>query len=122
MGHTPGPWVVREPDADERLADIAEGRSPEDMELTEVYADDGGQQVCYVMNDTPDEAANARLIAAAPEMLAALRRMREVFEQLADGDWRHHDATYVDQLIESDGLHGCDQVIAKAEGRSDVKD
>jgi hypothetical protein len=57
------------------------------------------------------------LLAAAPEMLAALKRMREVFEQLSDGDWRMLDATYVDQLIESDGLHGCDKAIAKAEGR-----
>ena len=62
--------------------------------------------------------ANARLIAAAPAMLLALKRMREVFEEL-DDDWRHMDATYVDQLIASDGLHGCDQVIAKAEGRGE---
>jgi hypothetical protein len=52
-------------------------------------------------------------------MLAALKRMREVFEQLSDGDWRSLDATYVDQLIASDGLRGCDKVIAKAEGRDE---
>ena len=96
MGHTPGPWFVREPDGDEH---------------TEVYAEKTGV-VCY---PEPDDA---HLISAAPEMLAALRRMREVFEEL-DDDWRHMDATYVDQLISSDGLHGCDQAIAKAEGRSE---
>jgi len=64
-----------------------------------------------------DKRESQRLMAAAPDMLAALKRMREVFEQLADGDWRMLDATYVDQLIESDGLHGCDQAIATAEGR-----
>jgi len=64
-----------------------------------------------------DKRESQRLLAAAPEMLAALKRMREVFEQLSDGDWRMLDATYVDQLIESDGLHGCDKAIAKAEGR-----
>ena len=96
MGHTPGPWFVREPDGDEH---------------TEVYAEKTGA-VCY---PEPDDA---HLISAAPEMLAALRRMREVFEEL-DDDWRHMDATYVDQLISSDGLHGCDQIIAKAEGRSE---
>ena len=112
MGHTPGPWVVREPDADERLADIAEGRSPEDMELTEVYADDGGQQVCYVMNDTPDEAANARLIAAAPELLAVCRNLLGCLSDwcdIADDDDKRKD----DHLA----MAAAEVAIAKAEGR-----
>ena len=110
MGHTPGPWVVREPDADERLADIAEGRSPEDMELTEVYADDGGQQVCYVMNDTPDEAANARLIAAAPDLLGFLHQIAEECKRrLRKGE----DGG--DRLT----LQLCKAAISKAEGRSE---
>jgi hypothetical protein len=69
MPHTPGPWAIREPDPLERAEDIAEGVPPEEQELTEVYAEEGGNQVCYVMNDTPDEQANARLIAAAPDLL-----------------------------------------------------
>jgi hypothetical protein len=99
MGHTPGPWRA--------------------VGSEVVWLHCPGDQ-CVVADVLSEEyAADARLIAAAPELLAALRRMREVFEQLADGDWRHLDATYVDQLIESDGLHGCDKALAKAEGRSE---
>lgn len=60
-----------------------------------------------------------RLSKAAPDLLRLVGRLREVFEQLSDGDWRELDATYVDQLIESDGLHACDRAIAKAEGRDE---
>lgn len=60
-----------------------------------------------------------RLAKAAPDLLRLVGRLREVFEQLSDGDWRELDATYVDQLIESDGLRGCDIAIAQATGRSE---
>ena len=104
MTHTPGPWYVN---GDCIEVDGPEG--PRDVTLAVVLQED-------------NLAADARLIAAAPEMLAALKRMREVFKQLAaegHGGWRWMDATRVDQLIESDGLLGCDQAIAKAEGRDD---
>jgi hypothetical protein len=104
MTHTPGPWEIHH-----------YGDNEGDIHGS------NGTLVCMMREgDTaPDQdwSADARLIAAAPELLAALKRMREVFEQLSEGDWRRLDATYVDQLIESDGLHGCDQAIAKAEGR-----
>jgi hypothetical protein len=64
-----------------------------------------------------DRRQSERLLNAAPHLLMALGRMREIFEQLSDGDWRELDATYVDQLIESDGLHGCDIALAKAKGK-----
>jgi hypothetical protein len=64
-------------------------------------------------------AALARLRAEAPALLQALKRMREVFDQLSEGDSRDLDATSVDQPIESDGLRGCDISISKAEGRSE---
>ena len=103
MPHTPGPWEVHHWGDNEG----------------DIHGSDG--KVVCVMRDgaTPQEEdweGDARLIAAAPDLLAALKRMREVFEQLSDGDWRSLDATYVDQLIASDGLRGCDKVIAKAEG------
>lgn len=66
-----------------------------------------------------DKRESQRLLAAAPEMLLALMRARDVFEELKYGSWRNMDATYVDQLIESNGLLGCEQAIAKAEGRSE---
>jgi len=86
MKHTPGPWVVREPCPIERAEDLAEGVPPNEQELTEVYAEDEGDQVCYVMNTTACEAANARLIAAAPEMLAALKMFVEFVQGCEDGE------------------------------------
>lgn len=83
-----------------------------------VVAGVSGRPLAYVIPSV-NAADTVRILAAAPEMLAALKRMREVFEQLSDGDWRSLDATYVDQLIASDGLRGCDKVIAKAEGRDE---
>lgn len=91
MSHTPGPW---------------------DCDGTEIYAehlpictahrarlDDEGN---YMSN--AEANANAALIAAAPEMLAALRRIEH--------KWRCGDGAFsVGEL--------CRQVIAKAEGRGE---
>ncbi len=112
MAHTPGPWAVREPDEVERELDISEGVPPEEQELTEVYAEDGGQQVCYVMNDTECEAANARLIACAPEMLDALRMAADAIDLAqAQVDSENDRHTLCKRLV------AVKRVIAKAEGR-----
>lgn len=114
MAHTPGPWSVGPADW---IISQKHGvgwrnfpvRAPGGYDVAMVYSDE----------DDAEQEANVRLIASAPELLATLKRMRELFEQLSDGDWRHLDATYVDQLIDSDGLRGCDLAIARAEGRSE---
>ena len=81
-GHSPGPWQV-DPN---RRGDVqtGDGRevcsvwSQEDHGNTHVVGSGGGRLV-------PDEDsdANARLIAAAPELLAALEHITELFVDCA---------------------------------------
>lgn len=93
MGHTPGPWFVRESDGDHH---------------TEVYAETTGA-VCY---PEPDDA---HLIAAAPELLAVCQAIASDLSlfQFTDGWYRLSE--------QSAGviLQSLRQVIAKAEGRSE---
>lgn len=67
MQHTPGPWLVE--------------RCPEGLDI---YAPAG--RVAMLNDNEPEEGnnllPNAYLIAAAPEMLAALQRLGELLE-----DW-----------------------------------
>ncbi len=93
MSHTPGPWHVRIESLD-GLAD-----SPD------VFASD-----CRFIASCGCSAqanANARLIAAAPDLLAVLKSAREPIE--ADLDM--HTATQIELLTQIDAA------IAKAEGR-----
>ena len=60
--HTPGPWRV------------VEDRVPSSLE---VYAGKTAIAECWRRADVETEIANARLIAAAPELLAALKACLE---------------------------------------------
>jgi hypothetical protein len=60
MAHTPGPWQVNY------------------RRITPVNArQDGSDDICHVYGDDEVDMANARLIAASPELLEALKRIRE---------------------------------------------
>lgn len=86
MSHTPGPWWVEDSDHP-----MGEGR--------EVY--DGFGRTASVYGDPATAVANARLIACAPEMLDALKRIAH--KQLwGDGSFS------VAEL--------CNSLIARAEG------
>lgn len=100
--HTPGPWAVYPP---EML----------DNKHWSVQTDCGMTIVCG--EDTPEAAADAHLIAAAPELLAVVRQAidyandtKERFESGWDCD---------DEEAYSNLLAAADDAIAKAEGSSE---
>lgn len=72
---TPGPWVARVEYKKSRL-------SNQTYMLCSVHADDKCiTDSVYVIHDNMDEAAaNTRLIAAAPEMYEALKKLKECIE------------------------------------------
>jgi len=67
--HTPGPWVHSETDL-WACATVASGR---------VIA------TCNPNDDQPKAVANARLIAAAPDLHAALEALLDVADRIASG-------------------------------------
>jgi len=78
MTHTPGPWYV----VDKQVRGLASGQI---AKVGGDFYDDGRKDADgWTFSPPLDTAANARLIAAAPEMLAALIRMRDEFNSYAD--------------------------------------
>jgi len=67
-GHTPGPWTVSE------TAGNLYVQAGPDTDIALVYRPYPGLGVCQTTDDqTAERAANAELIAAAPDLLAALK-------------------------------------------------
>jgi hypothetical protein len=109
MTHTPAPWTASE-------------GCPSDV----WHVDMPGRSYSVIVSRSESDAdmavdevqANARLIAAAPELLAQLRAVRDDIGALAldTNGWREWDATAVDELLGS-RLVRLDDLIAKAEGR-----
>ena len=90
MGNTPGPWY-----ANQDCIEIDGPEGPRDVKLAVVLQADNA-------------AADARLIAAAPELLAALK------ELVAYDDGSNEPEDYGYELLQR-----CKAAIAKAEGRSE---
>ena len=70
MTHTPGPWHVREARWHEVAADAISDNG-EEYELVIAQCDPAVQ----LLNNDSEIRANARLIAATPDLLAALERL-----------------------------------------------
>ena len=108
MTHTPGPWWACQPGT----------YGPE------WNVEDSFGLTCKVYGDDDSAVANAHLIAAAPEMLAALCEARDAFAALnweGDENWRHWDATRVDSLI-AGTLRVVNQAIGLTKEGSDGED
>lgn len=65
---TPGPWMVRVEEGDEWW--FGSGRQA-------VITDSKRETVSVFAGNTPDELANARLIAAAPDLLVAKKALSD---------------------------------------------
>ena len=79
MGHTPGPWKVEKFSGQDPLDD--------DYAISYTHPNGYSQTIARLILDHPESvdgvAANAALIAAAPDMLAVLERL---YLLLADGE------------------------------------
>ena len=97
--HTPGPWFL--PDGDANAVLCGDPQDPQIVAMLE------GDDVMFV-NDERQMVANAKLIAAAPELLSALER--------------HLDAVDYYHLAKSDTESGMDVWAARMEtAKSDLR-
>lgn len=94
MAHTPGPWSAIK--AAHGVIDIFDGRG---RDIVTVFG--GGVE-------PESKEANARLMAASPELLDAVKKLRRAF-------WADSDIITADEAC--DLIDEVDRVIAKAEGR-----
>ena len=98
--HTPGPWYI---------CDEYEGAIPIDAPPASTGRDDS-VEICRVSYDSESEqAANAALIAAAPEMLAQLKQLYAAHKFSLDTG-----AAYV---VDEMAVTFIAAAIAKAEGK-----
>lgn len=81
MSHTPGPWRIstdfNNPANEDKVCSIKGGE--DDFFIAEICG------------DQPNQMADTRLIAAAPDMLEALTECEEYFAQRADADHNGND-------------------------------
>ena len=103
--HTPGPWVI-DSDGDGKANAIVTSThlASLDDDICEVY---GGN-----MDDDDTRQANARLIAAAPDLLAALRTLAN---QISPDSDDYPDSSYFRMM--QDAEEKALAAIAKAEGK-----
>ena len=111
--HTPGPWAVRPHWSDDSKLEVFPTRPDQDCtvgawaEIAEVS--EGG--------DGETAEANARLIAAAPDLLEACKRAEEFIRNGIElGFIRMPNAGTLDPAHDTPGI--IDAALAKAEGRS----
>ena len=83
--HTPGPWTVEGASGESGEAEVIES----DNRIIAWTADSLGSDSFGILED--EDRANARLIAAAPDLLAALRKAADYMAEMG------HPANVLDE-------------------------
>lgn len=98
--HTPGPWEFGSGDNYYVRADAYPKNFPHHFK-----SDDLGDYLAYVGNRADDFGeANARLIAAAPRMLAALANVQRIIADAAMTGFNHKDGDWPERLFASQAV------------------
>jgi hypothetical protein len=121
--HTPGPWLAFE--AQPGIYHIATEPQQEGHYVssgTEICVMFGGSSSSGYLAGGGHIAANAHLVAAAPELLEACREMQALLFQVATVAWNSKTDDYwpfglQEQVKQSVRNKKWDSAVAKAEGR-----
>lgn len=113
--HTPGPWFYGISYEPERGPVPFDYESPGYYENSGILAADGTTVVgCgeYTIFNSPEDA---RLMVAAPDMLAALKIVNTLIAEASMTGFNCHDGDWAERLFHSQ--QATSKAIAKAEGR-----
>ena len=106
--HTPGPWKARPGGAEVITAYAPEGVRAHGYGCGNDFIADLNDGEYHEYYDRAEQEANARLIAAAPELLEALEELADLVDDLVDGIYRPDSFT----------TQPARAAIAKAKGES----
>lgn len=84
--HTPGPWMVWNDGHGNLSVRSANERDTADATYLEIATEVGGLRTGPNFKDHSEEQANARLIAAAPELFRIVERLSKLADGLANSN------------------------------------
>lgn len=90
MKHTPGPWLLSHHNAP--IADTG------DYDLVTTIDGSDNHRVADWFNGSEVDEANAKLIAAAPELLSALKAVLPLVKHTDDNGW--HQMKFARELVD----------------------
>lgn len=82
------------------------------LQVAQIMYRAAGGNIGFASQTKAEAFANARLIAAAPDLLAALREARETILQLKNSRWSECEGS------DAEWVGGLDVVIARATGEA----